>query len=98
MAGRIALQEGAILAIGAGLEVVRHRAETQAQEFGRLQVAVQGNWQQAEQWIKAEMDRRMEAIRKRLTESEAHFSATNQRLEDEAKLAGAIDGERFART
>ena len=59
---------------------------------------MQGDWRQAEQWINAEMDRRMEAVRKRLTETEAHFSATNQRLEDEAKLAGAIDGERFART
>ena len=95
---RIASQERAISTIGAGLEVVHQRAETQAQEFGRLQATVQGDWHQAEQWINAEMDRRLEAVGKRLKETEAHFTAANQRLEDEAKLVGAIDGQRFSRT
>ena len=45
MAGRLASQEGAISAIGAGLEGVRLRAEMHAMELGRMQAAVQGSWQ-----------------------------------------------------
>ena len=98
VADRIALQERAISMIDAGLEVVHQRAETQAHEFGRLQVAVQGDWHQAEQWINAEMDQRLEAVGKRLKETKVRFIAANQRLENEAKLGGKIDGQRFLKT
>ena len=59
---------------------------------------MQGDWHQVEQWINAEMDQRLEAVGKRLKETEAHFTMANQQLEDEAKLAGEINGQRFSRT
>ena len=83
--------------IGAGLEGVRQRAENQAKEFGRMQAAVRGDWQRAEEWIKGEIDRRMDQMGQRLSEAEAQFSATSQRLEDEVKLAGAMEERRLAR-
>lgn len=65
--GRLVTQEGAISVIGAGLEGVRQRAEIQAKEFGRMQAAVRGDWQRAEEWIKGEIDRRMDQMGQRLS-------------------------------
>ena len=94
----MASQEGAILAIGTGLEGVRIRAEMQAMELGRMQAAVQDSWQQAEQRINEEMDRRMAQMGKELEERNAQLLEANQRLANEAELAGAVECRRFART
>ena len=40
----------------------------------------------------------MAQMGKKLEERDAQFSEANQRLADEAELAGALEGERFART
>ena len=91
--GRLSFQEGAILAISAGLEGVRLWAEMQAMELGKMEAAIEGSWQQVEQRIKEEMDRGMEHFGKHLAERDAHFSEANQRLADEAELAGAVESE-----
>ena len=94
----MASQGGAILAIDAGLEGVGLRAEMQAMELGRMQAVVQGSWQQAEQRISEEMDRRMAQMGKKLVERDAHFLEATQRLANEAGLADVMESQRFVRT
>ena len=43
------------------------------------------------------MDGRMEQMGTRLVESGAHFSKANQRLANEAELAGVVESERYVR-
>ena len=95
--GRLRLHEDVISSIGGGLEHVRQHAQLQGIELERLEATAHSAEHGAAQRMADEMGRKIEALERHLTDNEATFAATSQRLADEAQLASAMDSERRAR-
>ena len=57
-----------------------------------MRAAVKDDWHWVEEWIGTELDCKVEVIGKRLTKTEVHFVATNQKLADKVQLMSAMDG------